>query len=602
MVASRMPGTLLVALAFVAMIAGCGEVPEPPCVLMIAIDTLRPDHLGCYGYGRPTSPNLDELASGGVLFENAYSQAPWTLPSFASVFTSLYPTQHGATTVESAMGRDFPTLAEVLGGSGYATGAIVNAPVLRSEYHLNRGFDFYSEPAGEIERPAGEVTREALEWIGSQAERPFFAFVHYFDPHLAYAPPPPYDTLFDPAYSGALGNSFNLDYFTSGKARVIRQEILGLDQADRDHIVSLYDGEIAFTDCAVGSLLAGLGDLGLLDNTVVVLLSDHGEEFFEHGGLDHGHSLYEELIRVPLVIRFPGGLASGMRIARQVRLIDIMPTLIDYLDVPGEFEFEGVSLMPAVKGLDPAVRAAGRLLPPDECLSEAMRRTNTVKSITSFPWKLIEDISSGEASLFNLDSDPTEQRDLHDSEPERAAGLDATILRAAFAMTDTWFVEMGSGEGSHSFDFRITPERDGARSGIHLLRFLDAEGRSVSVADRGHVSLGEGLLIEDLEIRGALTLAFQPAQANFPVVFDIEIDGRRSGERVYLGKSLDNPPGIPFSQKPNRPRVKSARRPERVPAAPYVHIWHAASDYAPSSPARLSSKTRTELKSLGYVQ
>jgi len=171
-------------LAFV-MLLGCGGEPGRPNVLIIAVDTLRPDHLSCYGYRRQTSPNIDELAKHGLLFENAISQAPWTLPSFASVFTSLYPTQHGATTVETMMQTGFPTLASILGESGYNTGAVVNAPVLRSDYGLNRGFQFYSEPVTGMERPADEVTRDALEYIDSLDEGPFLAFIHYFDPHLA---------------------------------------------------------------------------------------------------------------------------------------------------------------------------------------------------------------------------------------------------------------------------------------------------------------------------------------------------------------------------------------------------------------------------------
>jgi arylsulfatase A-like enzyme len=600
----RKPEVVRLSLLLVPLLAltGCAREPARPNVLIIAVDTLRPDHLSCYGYHRATSPHVDEMAGGGVLFENAISQAPWTLPSFASVFTSLYPTQHGATTVETMMRTTFPTLAGILSENGYATGAVVNAPVLRSDYGLNRGFGFYNEPPGEIERPADRVTREALEWIGDLEDRPFFAFVHYFDPHLAYAPPPPYDRLYDPGYEGTIGSSFDLDYFSSKEASVIREEINLLDAADRNHIVSLYDGEVAFTDQAVGDLLNGLGESGLDDNTLIVFLSDHGEEFFEHGGLDHGHSLYGELIRVPLVFRLPGGSPGGVRIARQVRLIDVAPTILDCVGINGEFQFEGVSLMGLMRGEDFSGSPGSGLMGPDFCLSEAMRRTNTVKSITSYPWKLIEDMASREYSLFNLESDPQEQDNLGNSEPAILSRLDALLTGATFAMSDTWFVEMAAGGEQHIFDVRISPEKGPVRVGFRLFRFLGPGGRTLDPGPAVDISTGRGLAVLDLSLTGSITLAFQLEQPNFPVKFELSLDGSGRADRVYLGDSLSNPESVPFIQKPNRRSVRSAIRPAAAPEPPYFHVWHSPSRYGTPVEARLNPETHRELRALGYVQ
>ena len=598
----KRPRILLIALPLLALLLVCGPEHTRYNVLVIAVDTLRPDHLGCYGYGRPTSPNIDGIAEDGALFENTFSQAPWTLPSFASVFTSLYPSQHGATTVETMMRTGFPTLAEILAARGYATGAVVNAPVLRSDFGLNRGFGYYSEPSGVIERPADEVTRDALEWIDSLEEGPFLAFVHYFDPHLAYAPPSPYDTLFDPGYSGRLGKSFDLDYFSSKRAGAIRDEIDALDAADRNHIVSLYDGEIAFTDSAIGALLAGLIDRRIDQNTLVVLLSDHGEEFFEHGGLDHGHSLYGELIRVPLIMRFPDGLGRGKRLARQVRLIDVTPTILDYLGEEGIFEFEGVSLLPLIEGGEAPASRAGALLGIDFCLSEAMRRTNMVKSITSYPYKLIENVETKERSLFDLDADRLEQTNLAREEKEEADRLEHLIWETVFAMSSTWLVEMGAGDEVHVFSLKITPEKEAAQVGIRVFSFLTPDGRPADVEDSRCMLTGTGMAVPGLEIEGTLTLAFQADRPDFPVTFDLAIDGVRSAGHVYMGDSLSAPEGMPFAQKPGGRLVKSDRRPEITPDAPYFHIRHSKSRYGSRLRARLTAKTRSELRSLGYIQ
>ncbi len=174
----------------VALLVACGADDRPLNVLIIGVDTLRPDHLGCYGYHRDTSPAIDELANESTLFENAISQSPWTLPSFGSIFTSLYPSQHGAMSAVSKMRETFPTLATILSDKGYATGAIVNASVLKHEYGINRGFEHY-DPAPLEGRNADGTTRDALAWVDNNPGRPFLLFAHYFDPHEPYAPPPP---------------------------------------------------------------------------------------------------------------------------------------------------------------------------------------------------------------------------------------------------------------------------------------------------------------------------------------------------------------------------------------------------------------------------
>jgi hypothetical protein len=208
----RLRAVALLCLSVVLAVA-CGREAESLNVLIIAVDTLRPDHLGCYGYQRGISPGIDSLAATGVLCEKAVSQAPWTLASFATVFSSLYPTQHGAMVVKSRMRESFPTLATILKAHGYSTGAVINAPALKPRNGVDRGFDHYdmTPPEGRV---ADGTTRDALDWIDGVDGRPFFMFAHYFDPHLPYSPPPPYDKWFESDYKGRIGDSFDLEGFS----------------------------------------------------------------------------------------------------------------------------------------------------------------------------------------------------------------------------------------------------------------------------------------------------------------------------------------------------------------------------------------------------
>jgi len=340
-ITSNMPVKIM-AIVLACLAVTCSEEAPQINLVLIGVDTLRPDHLGCYGYGRSTSPNIDRLAEGGVLFENVISPCPWTLPSFATIFTSLYPSQHGAMGSRTAMRGGFPTLASLLMENGYATGAIINAPYLKGKFHMDRGFDFYymTPPEG---RDAGGTTEDALRWIDDNSTGPFFMFAHYFDPHIPYAPPAPYDSIFDAGYTGKVRKPYNPKWLP--RARLHGLELVtNLKQADKDHIEALYDGEVAFTDASIGALIDGLEARGLTQNTLIVFLSDHGEEFFEHGGFEHGHSLFGELLRAPFILSMPGRVPEGRRVPEQVRLVDVLPTLLDLLGMESEDHFEGRSL------------------------------------------------------------------------------------------------------------------------------------------------------------------------------------------------------------------------------------------------------------------
>jgi arylsulfatase A-like enzyme len=559
----------LLVIAFVSFALCCGRETEHVNVMIVGVDTLRPDHLGCYGYERNTSPNIDRFAELGVLCENAVSQAPWTLPSFATVFTSLYPTQHGAMVVKSRVRESLPTLASILKDNGYATGAIVNAPALKPLNGVNRGFDYYdmTPPEG---RTADGTTRDALEWIDDIEDQPFFIFVHYFDPHLSYSPPPPHDRQFGPTYEGRIGDSFDLEGFSRVRPTMFEQ-LKELSRSDWNRIVSLYDGEIAFTDLAIEGLLQGLKRRGLDSNTLIVFLSDHGEEFFEHGGFEHGHTLYDEIIRVPLIFYLPGTLPQNVRVSRQVRLIDVMPTILDILDIDSHTHIEGVSLKSLLRGRGRPAQSGQHLLPPEIAYCEAIMHGSEQKSVSAYPQKLIYDMATENRTLFDLANDPGEMNNVFGTDTEAAARLEQALFETLFGISDTWYIELAAGQDQHAFDLKITAEKGLMIGNINVRELLDSSGNLVDT-DRVLSSKMQGsvLRVNNLDLRGRVTLAFKVDPPRIPLEFDFEIDGKSALGQTYIGQSLLRPEGMPFIRAAKRARSRSEGRPAGDLSAPYV--------------------------------
>ncbi len=339
-----------IAILVVLLASACARDPQPPArpnVLLILVDALRADHLGAWGYGRATSKNIDALAVEGVLFERAYAQAPWTKPSIPSLFTALYPIQHGVYEGETpgsagflesdVLSDELTTLAEVFRAAGYRTGAFVNNAHLLPQQGFAQGFDVYEH--GSLLAP--EIERRFFAWLGTDVDRPFFAYLHYLDAHWPFQPPPPFATLFSPpgGYAGV---------FAQESWRGLRDRIndgrIELDDRDRTELVARHDGAIAAVDAAIGKVLDTLRDRGLRDATVVLLTADHGEELFDHGQVGHGGTLYEEVLHVPLVVRLPGG-AGARRVAAPARVIDVFPTLLAAAGIPAPEGIEGRDLL-----------------------------------------------------------------------------------------------------------------------------------------------------------------------------------------------------------------------------------------------------------------
>lgn len=421
-----MAGTLLVALSVAlpssaeASAAVTPTVPHRPNILFIMIDTLRADRLGCYGYQRNTTPGLDRLAEEGIRFSRMIASSSWTLPSVMSMFTSLPPSLHGAVNRETRLRPGFTTLAEQLNSAGYQTAAFISNPVVHSKFGFGRGFDLYDDftilltgaidpltdsgAEARIRSVASSpiISRLARNWLVKQRipEEPFFLFLLYFDPHADYVPPSPYNRMFDPAYTGTVdGKDF------TRKKKIYRER-------DREHISALYDGEIRYTDEHISRFLQKMTDAGLTEDTLIVVTSDHGEEFWEHGSTLHGHSLYEELVRVPFIMFWPGGLPARPVLHQQVSHIDIMPTVLDAVNLPIPEQCLGNSLLPLLK--NDSIR---------EFRSETFLETEAgkvdLKAVRTADRKLIWDLKHKNRQIFDLQKDPGE---LYGRTPDSIAG------------------------------------------------------------------------------------------------------------------------------------------------------------------------------------
>jgi len=326
-----------------------------PNVLLYIVDTVRADHIGLYDYDPEISPRVDAFADRSIAFMDAVAQTPWTRASVASILTGLYPDNHHANSGDEKLAEEFVTLAEIVSRQGYQSAAFVTNGNLAPEFGLDQGFDTYvhlKERGVEVHRRAEELHAEAIGWLGERSkEQPFFLYVHATDPHAPYTPPAGFQKEFAP----------NLRYPEASSLQVITELFKGERQADdhlREDLVRLYDAEIAYWDHEFGNLLDSLENAGLADETIVVLVSDHGEEFTEHGGWQHSTSVHSEQIQVPFVIHLPLEWGAGTRVPTPVQHVDIFPTLLDLLGFENEGvarKLDGRSLVPSMIGVEVTV-------------------------------------------------------------------------------------------------------------------------------------------------------------------------------------------------------------------------------------------------------
>lgn len=431
---------------------GRGADPRPN-VLVIVVDTLRADHLPSYGYGRDTAPRIhDLLARRGTLFEQARVQASWTQPSALSYLTGRYPEALGPPEVVGlGVPEGVPTLAELLRARGYRTAAYIANPVLHRGNGFARGFDTFYTPEASVRslfRHGDALTERALPWIASHAgaPEPFFLYVHYLDPHDPYDNPDVTDgrSPFYPDYEGPVDGAWP-HALHAGRAELPDPET-GVRQ-----LTALYDSEIRYADRQVGRLLDAL-PAEVLEDTLVILTADHGEELADHGGWKHGPTVYDEVIRVPWIVRWDGRVAAGRRVDEPVELVDLVPTVLAATADGGEPEVEAEPAPPPnLDGVDllPVLTAAER--PPRRpAFSHHLAGGPLRASVVVDGWKLLlfnraapfetddplqraiheRSLQRMErVELYNLEQDPGETRNLAGEEPTRVARLAATLQR-----------------------------------------------------------------------------------------------------------------------------------------------------------------------------
>ncbi len=419
-----------------AHVASASE--SPPNVLLVVLDTLRADHLSAHGYARQTTPHLDRFAAGAALFESAMSTACWTMPAHASMMTGRYLYEHQ--TDRSWLNERFPTLAEHLRDRGYATAAFVATAInAGTRTGLGRGFqrfqDYYANPIDAARRTAygrairewlpalgmygtlgrkdaARVSDEFLVWLESRPTLPFFAFLNYMDVHDPYLPPPPYDRAFTD--NPTRGDRINSEIFGN---RFRNPNALSPREIESE--VAAYDGGLAYLDVQLGLLFDRLTELGLLDNTVVIVTSDHGEGFGGHGFFGHTNSLYRELLHVPLILRYPRRVAAGTRVSCPVSLTALPATVLELLRPGEQTPFPA---RPLTAHLQP--NGGGAACAADVAYSESVSSAvDAEQSVTTHEWHWIVN-RKAEQELYRVDRDPMETQNLADSAEGRLAMRD----------------------------------------------------------------------------------------------------------------------------------------------------------------------------------
>jgi arylsulfatase A-like enzyme len=437
-----------IAIAALLVASACAREPvhleSGAPVVLVVVDTLRADALGAYGYRRQTSTLLDQWAARGAVFDRAFSTAPWTLPSVGSLLTGRYPSSHGSgrSRALAPSGRhkrvfvgldpEQPRLASILSGEGYATAAFVTNTFLRPGFGFATGFDTYDHTRNRfvVERTADVMVERALEWIDAQPPAaPWFLLLHLLDPHQPYDPPAPDAGRFTSDYRGPITAPIGPE---SGLVRKVKRGSIELDAADRAFVRGVYDEEVAFVAAQLARLLDGLAQRGAIERGLVVLTADHGEEFFDHDSLEHGHTLYQELLRVPLVVW--GGGVRAARHPQPVSLVDVLPTVLDALRIAPPPALDGVSMWPLLTGGgEPSAR---RLLAENSLYGDQRR------AIVEWPYKLIVNLEQPGLELYDLERDPAEREDLAAARPEVAERLAGALAERAPQATDRAPVEL----------------------------------------------------------------------------------------------------------------------------------------------------------------
>ncbi len=392
----------------------CGTDTRPN-VLIVLIDTVRADHFSCYGYERNTTPHIDSLAEAGTLVLNCHGQASWTLPAMTTILSGVSPVEHGAGRGNGdfmGVAADLPWLPLSFHREGYRTAAFFNVMFMNEDFGFHRGFshfDCQGVASGNSLRKAGPTVDNFLTWLDSTDQGvPFFAAVHFYDPHIPYTAPKPWCDLYtDPDYSGEYNSSWGAGVIEM--TRVNNGTVVPSPE-DLNNLIALYDGEIAYTDSQTGRLFQELRNRGLAENTIIVVAGDHGEEFLEHGGIEHGRTLYQETTHVPMILSGPG-FNGGNTIEQRAAQLDVAVTLANAARIDHPVH-------------QPAADLAETLPAREIPASGVLWRQGELVSIVSGDTKLIWSLDDDSVETYDLQADPLELDILPvDDELMNAAGF-----------------------------------------------------------------------------------------------------------------------------------------------------------------------------------
>ena len=554
-------------------------VPEhdQPLLVIYLVDTLRADHTTPYGYARETTPELAAFAKDAVVFETAIAQASWTKPAVASILTSQLPGRHRAVQLRDMLDSGHTTLAEMLQAKGFSTGAaIANSVIYATGTNFEQGFDYFAGLHGPGDRPSKAVDADvvvdaALGFLDARRGFPRFLYVHTMDPHVPYGSPAPFDRKFDPHPApGREAADPRSDY----------QEPL-----DRDRLIAQYDGAVAFGDREFGRFIRELKSRGLYDRATIVFVADHGEEFLDHGQWTHGKTVFDELIRVPLVVKFPGRRHAGARVKQQVQAVDILPTALEALGLP-------VPSTPVIAGRPLQAVIAGNA-PEPPAVSEISHRGYVAHGMRTSKDKYVQRFSPDEDELyFDLAADPKEQTNRVDQARERVrflkGGLEAAMVPNPFRHTLRF-------EGGDAYEIRL--KTGGWFEGVEATAF----GPEDRYAIEGN---GRKLLVT---VKPRPDRPREIAFAVRPMGAPVELEGTRRGRPiaaadVLIAQEGVHPPAVPFKL----PEIESEKeRVENIFAPPPpghagIHVWLAMSG-GKAPPAPMDPKRCEELRALGYI-
>jgi len=540
-------------------------------VILMGVDTLRADHLSCYGYDRLTSPTVDGLSDNGTRYSYCISTSPWTYPSFSSMFTGRYPSKCGATTNVRFLPEEETTIAEILSSEGFSTLMVTNHVWAGPPVNIHQGFD----TAIRFPLERAEVGfKSAREWLQSHADEDTFVFLQFMDSHVPYHPPKPYDTIFDPGYAGRYERIFN-------DVEAVRNGDVTLTPDEIKHLEALYDGEIAYFDEQLNRFLEFIEEEGM-DNTLIILTSDHGEEFYEHGGFEHGHTLYDELLHVPLIINGPD-IPRGKTDDRLASTMDIFPTVLDYFNIPIPENIYGKSLL--------------QPLPDDNrmLIAEQLRYGEELKGITTTEYRYIYHTVTEDEELYELAVDAGMNASVAADKRATARSFRAFISNYAVSASSPWFINFqraGPMVVSVTYSGSITCPGG----------FAKVESRRMDDSDI-IVSSGEEIEFSLMVEPGSeKEISFYANDDTSDISFEIFRDGGSSEpDYFYIGPMLSPVSENIFMLNIADERFNLGQPVLRRENHDGVFIWANPSRYRAQLMPELTDEMREQLQSIGYL-